>query len=333
MRQRVRLLARSRRQISMSQSSQAVQRKPTTNHLDQELPPPSIEAQFQAARRGHSLSTISVGRSAPPEVHGSQAALIHTGGLAIQCQSSKNQQNSANALSEQQGNVGRFSDDELNDAIKTVYGELTATVHGDTQKEARAIASTIFNRLLNIERSRKNHAALKAKLKGVQNARDNAIKRYEDLTKNPSKYKLEMGGDAYLEECDKAKKEYKRATSALNSLQIKIVQAKSELDGHEKGTIDNSKIGRPITLSDIVAQNGQYEGTKKGISDFNEFPKMNKSDQARHRKRYEAAKNAVLDLAKDPTKADGYTSFVGGDLRPNGAKDGEVQIGGNYFKK
>ena len=85
-------------------------------------------------------------------------------------------------------------------------------------------------------------------------------------------------------------------------------------------------------MTDITEQNKEYEGTKKGKKDFAEFPNMDESAQEKHKKRYQAATKAVLELAKDPNKADKFLEFKGGNLRPKGALPGEKKIGGNYFK-
>jgi len=45
------------------------------------------------------------------------------------------------------------------------------------------------------------------------------------------------------------------------------------------------------------------------------------------------AKKAVLSIAMDLGKLKDFRSFKGGNLRPNGALQGEIKIGGNYFKR
>jgi ABC-type glutathione transport system ATPase component len=58
---------RNRTSISARQSTSSVlQPKRASADDTHELPPPSITAQLQAAQRGHSLSRVSVGGSAPP---------------------------------------------------------------------------------------------------------------------------------------------------------------------------------------------------------------------------------------------------------------------------
>jgi hypothetical protein len=258
------------------------------------------------------------------------------------------------------GDVGRFKEADINAAIKTVYGELTRKPHPKTPKEAKAIASTIFNRLTRIENARTAYDAAKTRVTEATKKRDAALKTHGELAKNekklvkelgekiyaervkdpkqkaaleknPAKHKAAFGREAFKKQFAEAQKAYDEATSELGKAQTKSTAAKSELDAAEVKTIPDDKIGQPITLTDIVAQNSQYEGTKKGKKDFAAFPKMSEDDQKEHQIRWEAAKKAVKDLAKDPKSADPYMRFVGGNLRPKGALKGEDKIGGNYF--
>jgi hypothetical protein len=49
-------------------------------------------------------------------------------------------------------NVGRFTAAEANDALLTVFGEISAQLHPNLFKEAKAVGSTILNRLKKIKR-------------------------------------------------------------------------------------------------------------------------------------------------------------------------------------
>jgi RHS repeat-associated protein len=266
----------------------------------------------------------------------------------------------APSLDLHKGDIGRFKEADINAAIKTVYGELTRKPHAKTPQEARAIASTIFNRLTRIEKARSDYDTAKTKLTAATKKREAALKAHGELAKNekklvkelgekiyaekvkdpkqkaaleknPGKHKAAFGREEFKKQFAAAQKAYDDATSELGKAQTKATEAKSALDAAEKKTIPDDKIGQPITLSDIVAQNSQYEGTKKGKKDFAAFPKMSETDQKEHEIRWNAARKAVEDLAKDPATADDYIRFVGGNLRPNGALKGEVKIGGNYF--
>ena len=51
--------------------------------------------------------------------------------------------------------IGVHKIPELDDALYTVYGELSADLHAALDKEAEAIVSTMLNRLKNIEEARR----------------------------------------------------------------------------------------------------------------------------------------------------------------------------------
>lgn len=264
-------------------------------------------------------------------------------------------------LEEHKGDVGKFTEQEINDAIKTVYGELTYPPHKDTAAEAKAIASTIFNRHTRIGSTRKAFDdATKArqlaqkKLKDESDKLDTANTEFEDLTKHETKNKKEIGETikekdskkrtalinkafeekvkAAREKIKAAKAEVDKAGDALKKEQKVFEKARDAKIAAESVIKESKRNNQTVTLTDIVEQNSQYEGTKKGKDDFKNFSKWDKNTQKKHKERYDAAKKAVVDLAADPTKADKYHSFKGGNLRPQGALPGETQIGGNYFE-
>ncbi len=268
-----------------------------------------------------------------------------------------------NKLVEHKGNIGGFSEKELNDAIKTVYGEISAKIHPDLEKEAKAVASTIFNRLEDIKKTRKEYEKTskeykKAKAKVTKEKKDvdAANKEYEELTKNESKNKSairkELKGK-YKDSKEREKEVEKEYKSRVKKAKDKIKKEKKELRNAEKElkakyklfeTARDNKIASEsyikeskrsntkVTLSDIVEQHSQYEGTRKGKEDFKKFPQMSKGAQARHEKRFEVAKKAVIDLAKGGTK-DPYVQFRSNRGGKRILKKGQVRIGGNDFWK
>jgi RHS repeat-associated protein len=134
--------------------------------------------------------------------------------------------------------VKRFDEKQLNDTIKTVYGELTAKPHKDTNEEAKAIASTIFNRLLKIEKARAEWQKAKSTVTKATATRKTAQKNYEQVANNPSKYIKELKGkDAYDKKLKTLKTAYDTATQELGKAQRDSTAAKTALDKVEKQTI------------------------------------------------------------------------------------------------
>ncbi|MEP6743067.1 MAG: toxin TcdB middle/C-terminal domain-containing protein [bacterium] len=264
-------------------------------------------------------------------------------------------------LPEHSGKVGKFSEKEINDAIKTVYGELTFPAHTDTAAEAKAVASTILNRQARIETARKEFTvASTAKQKALtdlqkeQGELNTANAEFTKFTKDESKNKSAIR--ATIKEKDPKKKaalvnkafadkvqelrdtinkekaDVKKAGGIVKDKQKDFEAAQNAKIDAESFVAKDKRNNSAITLTDIVEQHSQYAGTKKGKDDFAKFPKMDNDAQAKHKARYDAAVKAVEDLAKDPTKADKYIEFKGGNLRPQGALAGETKVGGNYFK-
>jgi RHS repeat-associated protein len=265
-------------------------------------------------------------------------------------------------LPEHKGNIGRFSERELNDAIKTVYGELTAKPHKETRREAKAIASTIFNRLSDITLTRANFSAAEKSYKTAQSdlvteeadvSRANA--KFEKLTKketqtkrgiakqitekDPTKrkaiiqQKFDQAVKAAKDTIAKEKGDVKAALGLVKKEFGKFEIARDAKIDAESVIKESKRNDESITLSDIVELDAQYDGTDKGIADFTQFPAQGNAVQAQHKERYEEAVKAVVDLAKNPAGADKFRSFKGGDLRPDGALSGETKIGGNYFSE
>jgi RHS repeat-associated protein len=244
-----------------------------------------------------------------------------------------------------------FTKDELTAAITTTYGELTSIPHSNTSREAKAIASTIFNRLFDIRKAREEYNKVDLKYQASIKVRDNALNAFNKLLKtkntyikskkteitkqNPGITKKEATKRAevsYFHEIDKLKGNYNKAQANLNSLAKKRENAKSALDHVQKDTIPKAKEKQPITLTDIVIQHKQYAGTRKGKADLKRYPTMTPSEQQQHTDRFDAAFQAVQDLARNPNQTLQYRSFKGGELRSQGCQHGETRYGGNCFK-
>ncbi len=229
--------------------------------------------------------------------------------------------------------IGKFTKEELTDATTTVFGELTATIHGESDKEAKAIASTIFNRLRRIETARKKHEEAKAKLGEAKKERAEATKKYEELAKKPTKYKRELGEKEYEKRLKEAKTSYEKATREVGAAGTAATAASSEKKAAESRVKKSKRSNARITLTDIVEQDKEYEGTKKGKADFKDFPSMSDPEKERNFKRWEMARKAVEELARDPSKADIYENFVSEKIKERAPSKGTTQIGGNIFWK
>jgi len=229
--------------------------------------------------------------------------------------------------------IGKFTKEELADATKTVFGEMTAKIHGDSEKEAKAIASTIFNRLKRIETARKAHTEAKAKLDNAKAKMAEAIKEHDELAKHPTKYKKELGKKKYEERLSEAKAVYNKAEKEVGQAGKAATSASSEKIAAESRIKESKRSNSAITLTDIVEQDKEYEGTKKGKADFKDFPSLSDPEQERQLKRWEMAKKAVEGLAKDPSKADIYEYFVSEKIKKRAPAKGTTQIGGNIFWK
>lgn len=229
--------------------------------------------------------------------------------------------------------IGKFTKKELADATTTVFGELTAKLHTDSEKEAKAIASTIFNRLKRIEVAREKHEAAKEVLSKAKDEMKAAATAKEELGKRPTKYKKELGEKGYEEKLAAASKAYKKATDKVAAAGTAAVAASSERIAAESRVKKEKRANPTITLTDLVEQNKEYEGTKKGKQDFADFPSMSDPEQERNLKRWEIAKKAVETLAADPSKTDKYEMFVSEKIKSRAPATGTTKIGGNIFWK
>jgi hypothetical protein len=220
---------------------------------------------------------------------------------------------------------------ELNDALLTVFGEISAKITATIHDEARAIASTIFNRYYRILATRTEYAAkLKIKKKASQRYQT-AIQDLEELTKHPSKYKKELGKKEYQKAVEKATKEYQQATKAQSTATKDLQKANDEKIAAESYMQEKYRKLSKITLTMIVDDINQYEGYPKGKKDYGHFSKMNSPDQKRNEKRWKIAKKAVKDIAGKTVIPDKYVQFRSNKGGKRKLKKGEKRIGGNDF--
>ena len=227
--------------------------------------------------------------------------------------------------------INNFKVTGLNDALLTVFGEISGNIHPQLEAEAKAVTSTIFNRYVAIIKSRGEYKKLLAKKKTVSSAYEVAKAKLEDLTKNPSKYKKSMGNDKYEKAVEAARKAYKAALSSQSRASKALIKANSEKIAAESYMKAEHRGKSKITLTMIVDDKGQYEGYPKGKSDFGKYAKMSEPDKIRNSKRWETAKKSVKSIASNTKLADTYTQFrsnYGGKRKMN---KGDVRIGGNDF--
>ena len=229
--------------------------------------------------------------------------------------------------------IGIYLKDALNADLKTTFGEISPNLHDKLPAEANAVVSTIFNRFDGIQAARKAFALAKQALPALKKAEGDTKARYEDLANNPSTNKVTLK-DGYDEAKKQAHERYKEALSAstkqqtaLNKVSSKKIEMQSYVDAGRREATD-------LTLADIIEPDSQYEGTKKGRSDYDRFSKMTGEDQKRNMQRWQTAKSAVESLAMDTSKRVKYLEFranhdAKGQLKPLVA--GRTRIGGNDF--
>jgi hypothetical protein len=235
--------------------------------------------------------------------------------------------------------IAPYSLDEVNDALVTVFGEISPRLHKDLTAEAEAIASTIFNRRRLIEDARAAGSGAPERLKAAAAQRKVAQADYEDLARNPSKFRKELGQDGYAKELAARKQAYDRATEAFGDAQKESERLNSGLITALSFVAAKRRQEKTITLTHIVEQRSQYEGFPKGQLDFRNFPNMSAPDQKRNLKRWETARTAVEALAADGKKRKGFVYFMSVDLmaerraekREPDPKQKKTTIGGNVF--
>jgi len=228
--------------------------------------------------------------------------------------------------------VGGYTANELNAALITMFGELSAQPHNKLSEEAEAIASTILNRKTQIYDARENDQVAEKELIQARNNREKALTHHNELANKPSKYKRKLGNDVYNEKLKKAKTDYRTATNTLSEAQTNKTKTHSDKIAAESYVSKDKRNGE-VTLADIVAQDKQYEGTKTGQIYYNDYENMSDANQKRNCQRWKTAKAALEKLAKDPSKRNNYDQFRSNYRGKRKLTKGETRIGGNDFWK
>ena len=230
--------------------------------------------------------------------------------------------------------VGGFTVAELQDAVLTVFGEISASLSETLAAEASAVASTIFNRKSRIDSSRIAAAKVGEELATAQAELAKATADHDELAKHPTNYKKELGGQQpYDAALAKAKERYAAARKSVNEIAKRAIDANSAKIANESYVAPSMRAETRITLTMIVQNPGQYLGNAKGQQDFTGFSKMSVSDRLRNAKRWKIAREAVLALAAGTQNPDAYVQFRSNDGGKRTLRAGETRIGGNDFWK
>jgi hypothetical protein len=228
------------------------------------------------------------------------------------------------------GAVGGFQEEELHHAVLTVFGEISAAVHDGLQSEARAVASTIFNRKTGISDARASSSSTLAALEEARTEYRAALDAYEDLAKAPSRWRRELGGqEAYDLALSEAIKRYEEAKRQLGKCQKAANAASSDKIAQESYVHEGARGGR-ITLTEIVTNPGQYLGFAKGLADYEGFAGMSEPDRRRNAQRWAAAVAAVTELAAGGIP-ESFVEFRSNRDGRRRLSSGETRIGGNDF--
>ncbi|GAK50691.1 hypothetical protein U14_01924 [Candidatus Moduliflexus flocculans] len=236
----------------------------------------------------------------------------------------------AQCLKKFEDTIGQYSAIELNEALVTIFGELSETLHERLSEEAEAIASTIFNRKMHIEETRLAYTQAEEQQAEAVQAYKTAAAVYEDLTRNLTKYRRELGEEEYAHRVSAAKEAFNQAKQARKVADNTLVDASSEKLAAEF-FVSKSKRSQPITLTDIVALHSQYEGTRRGKMYVKNYPGWTYADQKRNCKRWQAGKVALSKLAQSTELRAKYLYFITNNDGKLPLKSGRVRIGGNDF--
>lgn len=230
-----------------------------------------------------------------------------------------------------ESDIRQYSVTELNDALVTVFGELTETLHDQLSEEAEAIISTILNRQACIEPARQAYKKAEEDELKAQQEYQAAVVVHDDLARNPSKYRKELGDAEYEKRLAAAKDRYNETKRQLRIAQENRVAAVSKKREAES-FVNPSKREQPvILLSDIVAVRKQYKGTKTGKEYVQAYPHWAYPEQQRNCERWKTAKIAVARLAENGSLRKTYYYFVSNENGVLPLETGRTRIGGNDF--
>jgi hypothetical protein len=230
--------------------------------------------------------------------------------------------------------IEKFSADELNEAAKTVLGELTAHKHSEWEKEAHAIASEIFNRSRTIAEAQADFVKATQNLAEAKVAEAAAIKVMEEKNeafkaakdaKRRTSAKLDY--DAARTSSNAARRARGAAQAALNKASEKRISV-----GH---FVEAKKGVEKATLAQIVEPHDQFEGHRTGKSYRDKFDQSDPVAKTENMlERWAISKAAVEQLAKDPSLAAPYLYNLSESSFKElgrGMRKSEEKIGGNIF--
>lgn len=225
--------------------------------------------------------------------------------------------------------VGEFEAKDLNEAATTVFGEISTNINKDTSREAKAVASTIFNRLRRIQEADAEKERTLADLKSATAARKAEEVKLERLKNNRRAEIKEFGSKEYKQRYAAQEAAVQKAMKTLGKAQIAANAASSTASQYRSSLRGGEKKKKP-TLRDVVSPHSEYAGHKKGRDDVNAFGRMSKGDQKRNLERWRIAREAVRTLAANPDVADKYTGFKSKAYAKKHGIKGTL-IGGNVF--
>jgi len=232
--------------------------------------------------------------------------------------------------------INDFSAEELDDALFTLFGELSSQLHDQLSQEARAIASTILNRHASIYESRKSLKVAQLERDKALLSRDSAGKVHDELARNPARYQKQLGVEKYKTDLASARVQYDEASKVLLQVQDRMQAASNARIMAHSWIDEKRRDAARVTLTDIVtapAPGGhrQYEGFTSGKELYEDYPSMALPDKKRNYERWRVAKSALEQLAKDPSARDPYIEFRSHYNKKKALVSGRTRIGGNDF--
>jgi len=218
--------------------------------------------------------------------------------------------------------INGYTAEELNSAAITVFGEMSPNLTCERIKdEARAIASTIFNRRSAILTARLACNAAMAAVTPLQKAFDSLKQQSTRVSKA---------------DWPELKKKYDGAAATLSAAQRAQTAACGDKMAAESylSVADHDKAPSLTSIVSAKSSGGgsQYVGYAKGLGDFQSYPDKNPDNNQRNCKRWTIAKKAVAALATGQTP-DPYVEFRANRGGERSLKAGETRICGNDFSK
>lgn len=242
--------------------------------------------------------------------------------------------------------IGVHQASELNDALYTIYGELSADLHPEIDREAEAIVSTMLNRLRLIDETRQIVNLERKRLETATADREMARRASDEIGRAPSaikqslknrepKWTSDQVNAEYNRQFSAARERYKLANEAMSKAQTVLQKANDKKTAAEMYVASAAQNKSRVTLTDICmapAPNGyrQYMGHSKGLERYKEFSKLSKPDQERNAQRWTSGYNAIMRLVSNPSLCQPFVEFRTLE-RGKQPRKGATQIGGNEF--